>query len=215
MATNTQNTQGQLGFDALLLDADQSNYAHQLDKDTAHMPAAMDEAIKFYWQLLESHHTAMLAADVDTVMALRGEAYKLAEKLNGGRTGILADDDSPGNFLADQTSEMNGLEPLWGQRGAFAVEIGTMKVWIEMDGIFGVAGNHCYWPGFSAHAVDPDKPFLSETGYRSFLGIYAGLQTGMGPVEFVGRLLAEYIETELRGKPVAISSEFRREGRTA
>lgn len=31
---------------------------------------------------------------------------------------------------------------------------------------------------FSAHAIDGDKPFLFETGYRSFMGVQAELVPG-------------------------------------
>jgi len=51
-----------------------------------------------------------------------------------------------------------------------------MRARIELDGIFGITGSICFWPGFSARAVDYDRPFLSQTGYRSFLGIYADPQ---------------------------------------
>ena len=45
-----------------------------------------------------------------------------------------------------------------------------MLVRIEMDGLFGIGS--CFTPrlNFYACVVDRDKPFLSSTGFRSFLG---------------------------------------------
>jgi hypothetical protein len=45
----------------------------------------MDEGIPYYRKLIERHHEAMLAADVEKTMAIRGEAQDLAVKLNGGK----------------------------------------------------------------------------------------------------------------------------------
>jgi hypothetical protein len=50
-----------------------------------------------------------------------------------------------------------------------------MSVRIVMDGMVGVCASMDVWPGFSANVVEPEKPFISETGYRSFLGLHADL----------------------------------------
>jgi hypothetical protein len=44
----------------------------------------MEEALKFYSDLIARHHSAMLAADLDRVMSLRNEANNLARGLNSG-----------------------------------------------------------------------------------------------------------------------------------
>jgi hypothetical protein len=46
-----------------------------------------------------------------------------------------------------------------------------MRIRIEMDGVFGVSACNLAWLGLSADAVEYDRPFLSETGYRSLLGL--------------------------------------------
>ena len=56
---------GQLGFDALLADAESDNHARILARETAHLPGTMEEALPFFRGLLERHHAAMLAGDAD------------------------------------------------------------------------------------------------------------------------------------------------------
>ena len=73
-----------------------------------------------------------------------------------------------------------------------------MRVRIELDGLFGVGARFITWPGFSAHAVEYEKPFLSETAYRSFLGIHADLMPGMTPDAFAGEAIAAMSRENLR-----------------
>jgi len=105
-----------------------------------------------------------------------------------------------------------GAVPLWGQTGDFVIAVDGMRVRIEQDGIFGIGCGFSYWPGFSAHAVDLDRPFLSGTGYRSFLGIHAELEPGLTPDAFARKIIATYIAHELKGKPVPIEARYRKTG---
>ena len=74
-----------------------------------------------------------------------------------------------------------GTVPLWGQAGSFTIDVDGMKVRIEQEGMFGIGAGFSFWPAFSAYAVDYAKPFLSETGYRSFLGAQAEVMAGITP----------------------------------
>jgi hypothetical protein len=208
----TRPSSDQLGFDALLRSAEADNRARELDRQTSHLPGTMDEAIPFYRLLIRQHHAAMLAANVDEVMRLRREADLLALRLNGGDSGILAHDDAPGYVLARETAAENGTVPLWGQVGEFVITVGNMRVRIEMDGMFGI-GSHCvYWPGFAAHAVDYEAPFLSETGYRSFLGLHAEPVPGLLPDEFAAKVIAAYVARERKGRLASIKPCHREKG---
>lgn len=205
----TRPSSDQLGFDALLQSAETENRARELARETAHLPGTMDEAIPFYRLLIRQHHAAMLAVNVDEAMRLRREADLLALRLNGGDTGILADDDAPGYVLARAAAADSGTVPLWGQDGDFLITACAMRVRIELDGMFGI-GSHCvYWPGFAAHAVDFDKPFLSETGYRSFLGLHADPVAGLLPDEFAAKVIAAYVARECKGRLVSIKPRHR------
>jgi len=204
------STQMQLGFDELLNAAEETNAARQFERESAHLPATMAEAIPFYRTLVTAHHAAMLAGDVDEVMRLRHEAYKLATRLNNGQSGILADDDAPGCMLARETAAPAGEVPLWGQQGDFNIAVNGMIVRVKMDGIFGIGSCFCYWPGFGAHAVEYDRPFFSETGFRSFLGIHADAAPGLTPDTFASEIVAAYVAGECKGRLVAIEPKYRR-----
>jgi hypothetical protein len=195
---------GQLGFDALLADAETDNRARILARETAHLPGTMADALPFFRRLLERHHAAMLAGDADTVMTLRGEARSLALRLNGGEPGILAGDDAPGRVLECRSAAAPGAMPIWGQKGDFIVTAAGMRVCVELAGVFGIGSGSCFWPGFVAHATDWDKPFLSETGYRSFLGIYAPPCSGLTPERFVTAVIAAHVARELKDRFRAI-----------
>jgi hypothetical protein len=199
----------QLGFNSLLYEAEEANTMRALAKELAHLPGSFDEALPFFRALMERHHAAMLAGFESEAMALREEADRLATKLNNYEPGIIADVDAPGCVLERLTRAEDGTVPLWGQTGSFEITHGSMRVQIEMDGIFGVASNVFPWLGFAAHAVEWGKPFLSETGYRSFIGLRGGLQPGMTPDSFAREIVALHVSRELKGKLLAIKPEYR------
>jgi hypothetical protein len=149
----------------------------------------------------------MLAGDAAAAMAQREEADRLALKLNNYE-GIIAGDDAPGCVLERRSRAKNGTIPLWGQTGSFEITHGTMQVRIEMEGIFGVASNVFEWLGFAAHAVEWDKRFLSETGFRSFIGLRGALQPGMTPDAFARAIIAEHVSRDLKGRLVAIEPRY-------
>lgn len=202
----------QIGFDALLADAETDNRARKFERETAHLPDTFAEAIPFYRDLIEQNHAAMLAADVDETMRLHEEAHKLALRLNSGEPGIIANDDAPGCVLERETAAASGTVPLWGQIGDFIIIVDTMRVHIELEGMFGIGSGFSFWPGFSTHVVDFERPFLSPTGYRSFLGIHADPQPGLTPDAFTREVIAAYVERELKGKLEAIADRYRDKG---
>ena len=203
---------GQLGFDVLLKGADAENRAQRFERETGHLPATMGEALPFYRALIDRHHAAMLSADVNEAMRLREQAHKLALRLNGGAPGILAGPGAPGCVLERETAAAPGAVPLWGQTGEFIIAVHDMRVRVALHGMFGICARTCYWPGFAAHAVDHDRPFLSETGYRSFLGIHAEAQPGLTPDAFVHEVIAVHVEGELKGRLLAIEARYRDTG---
>lgn len=209
MSRNNQQAE-QLGFDALLTSAEEANITRQQERACAHLPGTMDMAVPFYRDLIERHHRAMLAGELETVMQLREEAHLLAVKLNGYEPGILADDDAPGYALDRATRAPDGAVPLWGQSGSFEIISDGMRVRIEMEGMFGTGASFMAWMGFAAHAVDCNKPFLSHTGYRSFLGIDGDLEPGFTPDGFALAIIAAHVRRELKGRLVAIKPEYRK-----
>lgn len=201
---------GQLGFDALLADADTDNAARAFEKETAHLPGTMAEAVPYYWDLIEQNHAAMLAADEEETRRLHDEARRLARKPNGGKPGIIASDDAPGCVLDRKTAAEPGTPPLWGQSGSFTISVAGVAIRIKMEGMFGIGSGFGFWPGFAAHVIDPDKPFISETGYRSFLGVYAEPVPGMTPETFAAKIVGVFIKQDLRGKLPPILERYRK-----
>jgi hypothetical protein len=198
----------QLGFDGFLSDAETVNRVREQDRKMAHLPGTMAEAFPYYRSLMERHHAAMLAADIQQALALREEAHLLAEKLNGFEPGIIADEDAPGCVLERGTRAADGAVPIWGQQGSFEILVGNMRVRIEMDGMFGIGAAYMSWPGFSAHAVEYGKPFLSETGYRSFLGLHGELLAGETPDAFTFRAVSSHVARELKGRLLTIEPKY-------
>jgi len=194
----------QLGFDALLAETDTINTARVFARKTAHLPGTMDEAIAFHQKQIITHHQAMLDCDFETAFAIRNDAHLLARKLNHDKPGFLADDNSPECILVRECAAKSGDIPLWGQDGLFAVTCNGVNIQIEISGMFDIGAKHFPFANFSAKAIDCDKPFISETGYRSFLGCSVEPETGMTTEGFVARILERFIREELKGKPVAI-----------
>ena len=213
--TSTLCLDGQLGFDTLLQSAETDNRMRRIERETAHLPGDMAEALPYFRLLLRRHHAAMLDANVDETMRLREEAGKLALKLNGGDPGIIAGPDAPGCVLERETAAATGDVPRWGQTGEFIIEHERMRVRIELDGIFGIGSSFGYWPGFSAHMVDPDRLFLSATGYRSFLGIHADPMPQLSPDDFAAKVIGGFVERELHGNLVSVASRYRERSRAA
>ena len=189
----------QLGFDDLLAAADQTNRELQFRRDTAHLPGTMEDALPFFRSLVERHHSAMLAADVKQVFERREEANILAARLNGSTFGILANDDAPGCALERLSAAPPGEVPLWGQAGKFVVEAAGTRVLINMSGVFGLCSGTVFWPGFKADCVDVAKPFISETGYRSFLGINAKPTLGLKPDDLPAPSSRRTLKVSARG----------------
>lgn len=200
MNRRSQSHPDQLGFDALLATTEAVNRTRTEEAAHAHLPGSMEEAVPYYWRLIEAHHAAMLAGDLGEVFRLRGEAHDLAYKLNGFEPGILADADAPGYVLARLTEAAKGEAPLWGQSGSFEVRYRAMRVRIDMEGLFGIGATAMSWLGFSASAIETDKPFLSETGYRSFLGVGGAVRPGFTPKTFAAAIIEAHVDKVLKGK---------------
>jgi hypothetical protein len=179
------------------------------EQETAHIPATMDEAIPFYRKLIDRHHEAMLSGDIEKTTAIREEAQELAVKLNGGTLlGICGGPDAPARILERETAAPPGTIPMWGQEGSFTVDVNGMKARIEQDGMFGAGSGSMFWPGFAAHAVDYDKPFLSETGYRSFHGAQGSVAPGITPDKYAEEMIRSYMQRECKGKPRKIEGGY-------
>jgi hypothetical protein len=114
-------------------------------------------------QIAGHYHDAVLAGHVEVLDQMESAYSALVYKLNGETMmGCKADDDSAGHVLARDVAATPGQVPGWGQAGEFLLEVEGVRVWVVMT--HHMLGNH---RACDLHAVDLDKPFISETGYRS------------------------------------------------
>ena len=199
----------QLGFGDLLADAESANVRRQLDRETAHLPGTMAEALPFYRAHDRPAPRGHAGRRHREAMRVSEDAHRLAAKLNGGTCGIIAGPDAPGCILESETEAAPGTVPLWGQAGEFTVTVDAMRVRVEITGMFGICSTSCLFPGFYARAVDMDRPFLSETGFRSFLGLYGDPVPGLTPDDFVRAVIAAHVRRELKGRLKAIEARYR------
>ncbi len=181
--------------------------AAAFEQRTAHLPDGLPAAIPYFRNLIDRHHEALLAGDLDAAQRINDEAHDLALKLNGGDSAILADDDSSGHVLERETAAPEGEVPKWGQTGAFVVSVDAMRVRVVMEGVLGLAAAPL--PSFVVMAIDYDEPFLSETGFKSFLGYSLVLATGALPDEHARSVIGTYVRERLKGKLYRIEARYR------
>lgn len=198
----------QLGFDALLQDADINNANQAFERETSHLPSGWADALEYHRKQIADHHAKMLAGGLEAAIAIRKEAHLLAQKLNGGAPGILASKDAPGCKLDVQASATPGDIPHWGQSGVFDIEAAGLHARVDMGSMFGIGATAMPYLGFSVRAVDPNRPFLSETGYRSFLGCTVPAECGMTTEGFVRRILESFVTRDLRGKLLRVDPKW-------
>jgi hypothetical protein len=198
----------QLGFDDLLSQTETDNEVHALKRQYPDLPTSWDTALPHYQNLLQRCDAAFLAADGDEINRIYGEAEALATIIQGKTSGLLALDGA-GTILAEKTRAPVGATPLWGQEGEFIIEAAGVTVRMETDGIFGISTRYVLLPGFAAHAVDFDKPFISETGFRSFIGYGARVEPGVTIEAFAKALIEHHVAHALKGRLVAIEDKYR------
>jgi hypothetical protein len=197
----------QLSFDELLAQTKTDNEALALKRKFPDLPSSWDEAIPYHHKLIERCNAAFIAADRDEIIRVYDEAEALAEILQGRTSGLLAPDGA-GTKLAEKTRGAPGTIPLWGQEGEFVIEAAGIPVRMDTDGIFGIATKYVLMPGFGANAVDYSKPFISETGFRSFIGYSATLEPGLTVDAFAKALIEHHVAHALKGLLVQIEDEY-------
>lgn len=147
-------------------------------------------------------HAAVLAGDAGAAAEADERYEAVLWKMNGGRFfGCLADENSSGRVIERHCRATPGAVPLWGQSGAFAVTVNGMRAIVKVSDRIGsrIGTNHV---SFEFRAVDLDRPFISETGYRSH---YDALRAGFTVDQVATAILAEL----QKGKPKLIEADYR------
>jgi len=83
---------------------------------------------------------------------------------NGTFFGCRSSDVSAGSRVERACSKAPGEVPGWGQKGAFVVSVNGMRAIVETHPH---SLRYAQWLNF--HAIDLERRFLSETGFRSHL----------------------------------------------
>jgi hypothetical protein len=110
----------------------------------------------------------------------------LQEKANGGTRFGMSCDDSPAEPLRARNAapiDCPPLSVLWGQRAIFRLTVDNMPCIVHVNENSDI----------SLHAVDPDKPFVSETGYLSIMDFPHDLRPGDTLAQFCIRRIADAI----------------------
>jgi hypothetical protein len=94
------------------------------------------------------------------------------------------------------------------QTGEFIVTVRGAQVRVEMEGMYGIGAMPI--PGFSAHVVEPNNPFISETGYRSFIGYQPEIPPGTTPDKYACFLIEHYLDRECKGKLASVEAGVHR-----
>lgn len=109
----------------------------------------------------------------------------LAERANGNtHFGVLVN-EGPEQLRNDNAAPI-GQAPMWRQRGVWQIDI---------DGVPYIV-THDDDTNFAAHAVDPTKPCISSTGYRSFAGPPNCFALGHTVSEQAEAYIREYLVSE-------------------
>lgn len=160
----------------------------------ASLPDSDDALIAEARKLLVDYHAAALAADSERMLAIHDKINAAAEKMNGGTQFGIATEEGAHGRLRRALCAPDGQEPMWGQPGRFIVAACGCRCVVTYDGLFG----YC----FSVRAVDFGRPFISETGFRSFA---SGWSTDKRQGESVAARTAREIEAQMgwdcNGKP--------------
>ncbi|MCW3589057.1 hypothetical protein K6Y78_39175 [Burkholderia cenocepacia] len=128
---------------------------------TAVIPA---RAIDIARRIVERKNAAVVAGDANCARKCDKHYDRLVSALNGGTLfGSQAGPDSVGVQLNERIAAPDGTVPMWGQSGRFFIRVDGMASVVTYDAYWCMSG----FEHFEFHACEFDRPYISETGYRS------------------------------------------------
>ena len=167
----------------------------------AGLPSGRVELLDTALQAVVEANGAIMRGDCEAA-ELAGDRYEaVIWKLNGGtHVGSMADDGAAGRVIERYCAADPGEVPLWGQRGQFLVVADGMRSLVEFEASYGgPLSAH-----FEFRVIDLDRPFISETGYRSHFDTARGCMT---VDEVAHSILAEHRSKKKR--PVMVGASYR------
>lgn len=159
----------------------------------ASMPADRNGLLSEAMAAVTALHAAVLCSDSAAATEAADRYEATVWKLNGGTFfACRADKDSAGRVIEQHCKAVPGQVPMWGQTGQFVIEVDGIRALVLFGDGFGVGRTH-----YEFHAVDLDRPFISETGYRSH---FDNLVAGKTVAEAAAAICAGFLATERRHK---------------
>lgn len=139
----------------------------------ATLPECESELLERARQAVVALNAAVMCGNAKDAEAA-GELYEAVRyKMNGNTfVGCSVGNPSVTTRIEDYCAAEPGTVPIWGQRGEFMLDMGTYRLWVTCSTTFGMQ-----MPHIEFHAVDLNRPFLSETGYRSNFASFVGKVT--------------------------------------
>ncbi len=170
-----------------------SGDASSRDEELASTAAALSESFD---ALMEGTLADALACDRAIVRGDMAEAAVSARryeaaiwKLNGGTMFAsydVASKGAPGRLVERHCRARPGQIPGWCQRGEFLLETDGIRAHV----VSRLGGGEVYRRGLEFHAIDLDRPFISETG---FLSRFVSPRAGEGFEAHVRSVFAELV----------------------
>lgn len=149
-------------------------------------------------QCVDKYHDAVLAGHVEVLDQMEMAYTALVYQLNGGTLqGCAADDSRSARVLARALAARPGQVPRWGSAGEFLLEVEGLRVRVVIRP--DLLGNH---HACALWAVDLDRPFVSESGYRS-AGLTATNCLGLTVDQAARALVLDLLKIEGKLKPIA------------
>ena len=182
-----------------------SDWKCGIDPTVPGLPDDEDELIWTAGQAMVSYDQGVMASDLVAMVHAARLFKAVILKMNKGTLFACdAGDDSPSERLRRALSALDSAVPRWGQCGAFFIEHAGIKAVVQSRSTPNSLA-------FSFHAVSGAVPFISETGYRSFITPRAPFAT---LVDDAARMWIEAILGEIK-RPVMIAPNYRTQDFTA
>lgn len=164
--------------------------------DLANVPA--EQFPEIAQQCVDKYHDAVLAGHIEVLDQMEAAYTALVFKLNGETlVGCAADESSSANALLRSVAAKPGQVPRWGSAGEFLLEVEGLRVRVVIRP--DLLGNH---HACALWAVDLDRPFVSESGYRS-AGLTATNCLGLTVDQAARALVLDLLQIEGKLKPIA------------
>jgi len=118
---------------------------------------------------IERFNAAMLELDAGAAQAAFDEWDDLAKALNGNTSfGYYGRPEASWPTMERLSAAPDGVPPLWGQKGQFAIAVNGIAAWVEYRGMY--SWNNQYVAAMGFRAIDMKNHFISAAGsYWYFL----------------------------------------------